>query len=95
VRGAVPGLAFQQARRGIQQERQHRTIGLGQVQRALQRRPGGGRVAERVAGDRLQQERVSQPHPGDAGSGAVQDRGERSSRRVYAFVNGLCEFVRQ
>ena len=62
--GAVPGLALQQARYRVQQEPQQRTVGFGQVQRALQGPPGGARVAERVPGDRLQQERLSQPGPG-------------------------------
>ena len=58
VRGALPGLALEQVRCRVQQEPQQRAVGLGQIQRALQGAPGGGRVAERVPGDRLQQERL-------------------------------------
>jgi hypothetical protein len=46
-------MALEQARRGMEQERPERPLGLGQVQRALEGAPGGGRVAERVPGDRL------------------------------------------
>jgi len=53
VRGALAGAALEQVRRGIQQEPQQRTIGFGQVERALDGAGGGGRVAERVPGDRL------------------------------------------
>ena len=53
VRGALPGLALEQARRGVQQEPQERAIGFGQVQRPLHGAPGGGRVAQCVPGDQL------------------------------------------
>src|SRR6185437_7065139 len=74
VRGALPGLALEQAWRRVQQEPQQRAVGLGPVERALEGVPGRGRVAERVAGDRLQKERLSQPDRPDYGGRAVQDR---------------------
>jgi hypothetical protein len=52
VRGAVSGLALQQARRRVQQEHGQHAVGFGHVERALQGARRGGRVAERVAGDR-------------------------------------------
>ena len=86
VRGALPGVALEQARRGVQQEPQQRAVGFGQVQRALKGAPGGGRVAERVPGDRLQQEGLDQPGPPAHSGGAVQDRRERHGRRVRVVL---------
>ena len=86
VRGAVPGVALEEARRGMEQERPERAVGLRQVQRALEGAPGGGRVAERVPGDRLQQESLSQPGPPRDGSGAVQDRREGGGGRVRVVL---------
>jgi hypothetical protein len=51
--GGTPGAAVEQARRGMQQERQQQAVGLGQIQRAFQSAVGGAGVAERVPGDRL------------------------------------------
>ena len=63
--GAVPGVALEQARRGLEQEEQQQAVGLGQIERALQGPLGGGWVAERVPGDRLQQEGPDEPGPPD------------------------------
>ena len=54
VRGALPGVALEQAPRWVQQEPQQRTLGFGQVERLLQGTPGGGWVAQRVPRDRLE-----------------------------------------
>jgi hypothetical protein len=56
VRGALPGLALEQPRCGVQQKPQERPVGFGEIERALESAAGGVRVAERVPGDRLQQE---------------------------------------
>lgn len=56
--GALPGLALEQARRGIEQEQEQRAVGFGEVEGALQGTPGGSRVAERVLGDRVQKKSV-------------------------------------
>jgi hypothetical protein len=48
----VPGMALQQPRRGVQQERQEHAVGLGQIERPFQRALGGGMIAERVPGNR-------------------------------------------
>jgi hypothetical protein len=45
-------MTIQQAWRGIQREYQQDAVGLGQVERAFQGTPGGGRVAECLPGDR-------------------------------------------
>ena len=63
--GAVPGMALEQARRGLEQEQQERAVGLGQIERALQGALGGARVAERVPGDRLQQESLEPARPAE------------------------------
>jgi hypothetical protein len=70
----------------VQQEYQQRAIGLGEIERALQGEPGGGRVAERVPGDRLQQEGLLQTGPPTHSSGGSQDRRERSGRRVRVVL---------
>src|SRR6516162_11569528 len=54
VRGALPGLPLEQLRRRVDEERQEHAVELGEIEGALESAPGGGRVAERVAGDRLQ-----------------------------------------
>ena len=45
MRGALPGLAFEQARRGVQQERQQRAVGLGEIEGA----PGSPSVSLAIA----------------------------------------------
>ena len=42
MRSALPGLALEQARRGVQQEPQQRAVGFGEIERALQGAPCGG-----------------------------------------------------
>src|SRR5262249_59051088 len=73
VGGDVPGVALEQARRGVQQEQRERGVRFGEVERAFQGMPGGGRVAERVPGDRLKQESASQPNPWEYRGSAVKD----------------------
>src|SRR6516164_6453410 len=70
----------------MQQEWRQRAAGLGQVQRALQGAPCGGRVAERVPGDRLQQESVRQPGLRGYVNRALQDRRKRGGRRVRVVL---------
>ena len=65
MRGAVPGVALKQARRGLEQEEQLHALGLSQIERALQGALGGGWLAERAPGDRLQQEGSNEPGPAD------------------------------
>jgi hypothetical protein len=64
----------------VQQEHGQHAVGFGQVERPLQGPVGGGRVAERVPGDRLQQEGLSTPGRPGYRCGAVEDRRERSDR---------------
>jgi len=79
-------MALHEGRRGIQQEPEQRTVGLGQVERALEGAFGRAGVAERVPGDRLQQERLSQPGRPDQRCGAVENRGERGGRGVRVVL---------
>ncbi len=58
---ALPGLAFKQAGHGMQQEPHECAVGFGQAERALESTSGGTGVAKRFAGERLQQEGLSQP----------------------------------
>ena len=60
----MPALAIEQFGRGIDQEREEQALGLGEVEGPLEGTPGGARVAERVAGDRLEQERLHHPEMG-------------------------------
>jgi hypothetical protein len=57
----VPGVALEQRRDRMDEERRQRTVRLGQIERAFQEAPGGGRVAERVTGTRRQYESLRQP----------------------------------
>jgi hypothetical protein len=66
--GAVPGVALEQGCRRLEHEEQQQTVGLSQIERGLQGLLGGGWVAERVPGDRLQQEGPDEPGPPDQGS---------------------------
>jgi hypothetical protein len=52
VSGALPGVAFQQLRSRIEQERRPHAFGLGQIQCPLHGASGGGRIAECLLGDR-------------------------------------------
>ena len=82
MRGALPGVALVQTRRGMHQEPHERPVGFGQIERALKGAAGRGLVAERVPGDRLQQESLNQPGPPAHSDGAVHDRRARPGRRV-------------
>ena len=82
MRGALRRVPREQVGRGMQQEPQQRPVGFSEIERALQGIPGGGRGAERVPGDRLQQERLSQPGRPEQWRGAIQDRRDRGERRV-------------
>ena len=55
------GVALEQCRYGVDQERQENAVGPGEVERVPQRLLGGGAVAERVARDRFEQERLDEP----------------------------------
>ena len=82
VRGAQPAVALEQARGAVEQEREEQALGLGEIEGTLEGAPGGARVAERVAGDRLEQERLNVPEVGvRQGNRAVNDRGELGRRR--------------
>jgi hypothetical protein len=45
----------------VKDEGEDCAAGLGEIERVLEGAPGGGRVAERVARDRLQQESLNHP----------------------------------
>ena len=79
-------MALDKAWRGVQQEQRERAVGLGEAERAFQGPVGGALVAERVPGDRLQQESVSQPNPWEYRGSAVKDRRERGDRRVRVVL---------
>ena len=81
ARGALPGMALEQLRRRVDAESHEHTVGPGEIEHPLQGAPGGGRVAERVACRRLQQQ--SRHHRERLGpDGAVDDGRERGSRRL-------------
>jgi len=74
VRGALPAVPFEQPRRRVEQEREEQVFWLGEIQGALEGAPGGTLLAERVTGDRFEQERLNPPVLGvHQGSGAVDD----------------------
>src|SRR3954452_4128066 len=78
VRRVVPGMALEKLGRGIDEEWVEDAVGLGQIQGALEGALGGPGLAERVAGDRLQQEGVRQPEVAVRhGDGAVEYGRER------------------
>jgi len=81
VCGAAPGVAPEQLRGGVKDECEDRAVGLDEIECLLQGAPGGHRVTECVAGDRLQQERLTRPAQVGHGGGAVQDGRERGGRR--------------
>ncbi|MGH3168875.1 MAG: hypothetical protein ACRDN0_23700, partial [Trebonia sp.] len=66
----------------VEQELEEHAVGLGQVQGALHGDLGGGPVAERVPGGRLQDERLSQPGPPEHMDGAVENRREHGAGGV-------------
>ena len=70
----------------MDEERIEQEIGLGGIESALECLPGGGRVTERVLGDRLQQESLDQPGRPAHRSGAVQDRREHGHGRVRVLL---------
>jgi len=55
VSGTLPAVALEQAGRGVEQEREEQAFWLGEIEGVLKGAPGGARVAEHVAGDRLKQ----------------------------------------
>ena len=86
---AVPRRAWRLSSSGAGWSRNgsNRPVGSGEIQRALDRASGGGRVAEGVARDRLQQEGLNRPAAGfhDRG-GAVEDGRERGGGRLRAVL---------
>ncbi len=86
MRAALPGVTLEQARRGVQQERQQGAVGLGDLERALQGASGGGSVAQRVHGDRLKQESLALYGPRDHRGGAVKHRRERDRGRFLVAL---------
>jgi hypothetical protein len=79
VPGAVSGVALEQGRDRVGEEREKHQVGLCQVQRALYRALGGDGVAELVARDRLEQGRRHHPYRMDS-DGAIQDGRQRGCR---------------
>jgi hypothetical protein len=79
VSGAVPGVALEQSRRGVQEEREEHGVGLGDIERALEGAAGGGRVAEGVACDGLQQLSLNPPDRLEYRSGACSTPETRPS----------------
>jgi hypothetical protein len=82
VRGAVTGMALEQIRRRMEEERHEQAVGLSEIQSPLKSALGGGRVAEHAPRDRLQQERF---HPQDRSAGrdgASDSRPKRYGRRL-------------
>ncbi len=76
---AVPGMALEQPGGGVEEEGQEQGVGFGEVEGVLEGASGGDLVAERVARDRLQQERPDRPCAVILryGGGAVEDGRER------------------
>jgi hypothetical protein len=56
VGGAMLGMALEHSPCGMEEERQEHALGLAEIERALEGMLGRIRVAERIAGDRLEQE---------------------------------------
>src|SRR5438445_13881709 len=80
-------MALEQRGRWVIQEREQQALGLGEVQRPLEGAPGAGRVAERVAGDRLEQERLDLPEMSVLQrSRAVDDGREHGRRRLRVLL---------
>ena len=55
------GVPLEQRRYGIDKEREENAVVPYEVERVPQRMLGGGAVAERVARDRFEQERLDEP----------------------------------
>ncbi len=83
---AVPGVTLEQPRSRVDEEREEHEVGLGEVQCALYCVPGGARVAERLARDRLQQSSCHYPHR--MGSDGAVQYGREHSRRALRIVLG-------
>ena len=82
MRGAVPAVAVEQFGRRVVQEREEQAFWRGAVERLLEGPPRGARVAERVTGDRLEQERLDVPQMGVRHHDrAVDDGCEHGGRR--------------
>jgi hypothetical protein len=78
-------MALEQLRRRVDEESHEHAVGPDKIERPLQGAPGGGRVAERVACRRLQQQ--SRHHrEGLEPDGAVDDGRERGRRRLRVVL---------
>ncbi len=89
VRGAVPGMALEQPRAGS--SRNGKTTPSGSARSSARSRGpfGGAEVAERVPGDRLQQEGLDLRFRQVTGAGAVHGRRDRGGRRVRVVLGEL------
>jgi hypothetical protein len=80
-------VAVKQFGRRIVQEREEQALGVGAVQRLLEGGPRSTRVAERVAGDRLEQGRLDIPQVGVLQRRrTVQDGREHGRRRLRVVL---------
>jgi hypothetical protein len=81
MRGVLPGLAFEQLRHRVQQEREEQAIRLGEIESSLEGASGRLPVTERVPGAGLQQQSRDHPHLMGFRGRAVQDGRDRGGRR--------------
>ena len=80
-------MAVEQVRRRVVQEREGPPFQLGAAESLLEGPPGGGRVAERVGGDRLEEERLDVPQMGVRHHDrAVDDGREHGGRRCRVVL---------
>jgi len=82
VGGAVPGVALEQIRLRVEEERHDQAVGLSEIQSPLKRMLGGDRVAEHAPCDRLQQEGFHLQDRSARRGGASDSRPKRYGRRL-------------
>jgi hypothetical protein len=77
----------------VKEERHDQTLGLGEVERALQCTLGPTRIAERVARDRFDEESLNRPDPGTHRQGRLVEQGRERDRGSLRVV--VCESQRR
>jgi hypothetical protein len=82
VGGAVPGMALEQIRLRVEEERHDQAVGLSEIQSPLKCMLGGGRVAEHTPRDRLQQKGFHLQDRSTRRGGASDSRPKRYGRRL-------------
>ena len=89
VSRSVAGVPIEEVAHGRDEEREDDGVGLAQLERALNVRLRGGRLAELLPGQRVEKQRLDHRERADHGGLAAEDRGEDLDGRRRVLVGAV------